>query len=107
MNSFLHILPDDVLTYLLSYLNIQGLSLLDIAVTSKDNNTRNYLYHAFENLCLTPNHFPKAKQEALVFERITIYYDTVFSLLEKGPFMYDHRYEWLKKRNLKVRQLQM
>lgn len=100
--SFLCLLPNDSLTYLLSYLNIQDISLLDSAVTSTRNNDRKYLYHAFKYLCLTPSHFPKAKQEVLAFERINIYYDTVFSQLEKGPFIYEHRFEWLKKRHLKV-----
>jgi hypothetical protein len=105
MTSFVHLLPSDVMTYLMSFLNIQELSRLDSSVTSTGTGAREYLYYAFKNLILTPNYFSKSNKEVLIFERISVYVDTVFSHLAKGPFIYENRYTWLQNRQIKVKKL--
>ena len=96
-------LPDDVLAYMLAYLNVYELSLLDCAVTSH-NGHRYQLYNAFRNVYLYPCHFPNSRKEVNAFERVDVYYgSTVFSNLDKGPFLYDYRYDWLLKRQIKVK----
>lgn len=95
-------LPEDVLTYMLSFLSIYDLMGMDNATCSRVNNSREYLHRAFKNLRLTPYYFQDVIPDTQHAWEMVTTPDNVFSQLNKGPYLYEHRYKWLQNRHIKV-----